>query len=73
MGDPTQMTLISSIRAVHYILKAVQFAVICINGSTFRLLLGNEGKKVYVPMNDEPSTVALNYITEAAMISVVIM
>ena len=30
-------------------------------------------KKVYIPMNDEPSTVALNCITEAVMICVVIM
>lgn len=58
---------------MQYILKAVQFAAIYINGSTFRLLRGNEGKKVYIPMKDEPSTVALNCIRGAVMISVVIM
>lgn len=58
---------------MQYILKAVQFAVIYINGGTLRLLQGNEGKKVYIPMNDDPSTVALNCIRGAAMISVVIM
>lgn len=30
-------------------------------------------KKVYIPMNDDPSTVALNCIRGAVMISVVIM
>lgn len=49
MGEPTQTTLISSIRAMQYILKAVQFALIYINGSTFRLLQGNKGKKCRFP------------------------
>lgn len=34
---------------VIYILKAVQFALIYINGSTFRLLQGNGGKKCTFP------------------------
>lgn len=58
---------------MRYILKAIQFAVIYINDATIRLRQGNGGKKVYIPMNDEPSTVALNCITEAVMICVVIM
>lgn len=58
---------------MQYILKATQFAVIYINGATFRLLQGNGGKKVYPSVNDEPSTVVLNCITPAVMICVVIM
>lgn len=58
---------------MQYILKAIQFAVIYINDTTFRLVQGNGGKKVYIPMNDEPATVAPNCITEAVMICVVIM
>ncbi len=58
---------------MHYILKAIQFTVIYINGGTLRLLQGNGSRKEYIPMNDEPSTVVLNCITGAVMICVVIM
>ena len=53
-------------------IKAPQIAVIYINDTTFTLLQGNEGKKVYFPMSDETSTLVLNCITEAVIISVVI-
>lgn len=55
------------------ILKAIQFAIIYINDTTFRLLQANGGKKVYIHMNDEPTTVDLNCIAEPVMICVVIM
>lgn len=47
--------------------------------ATLRLLHGNgsqekkEEEEDYIPMNDEPSTVVLNCITEAVVICVVIM
>lgn len=62
-------------RAMQSILKAAHLAVIYFNGTTLSLaycrVMG--AKTENVPMNNEPSTVALNRITEAAMICVAIM